>query len=379
MDALIEELRIALRGTFEGDEYRSRRQLIEGAFRQRQESSLESIQEAARAKNIALMRTPAGLVFAPMREGEVLNPEDFGKLPQEEQDRVKADVETLQKELQEQLQHLPAWEKEQREQLRALNREVTKYAVGHLIGGLREANRDLAEVTRYLDAVEADVIDNAIDFLKPATPREVAEQALAAGESTTPTDGGAPASFRRYKVNVIVDRSGAKGAPVVYEDIPSLPNLIGRIEYQAQFGALITDFNLIKPGALHRANGGYLLLDARKVLIQPMAWEELKRALRAEEIRIDSLSQRLSVVSTVSLEPEPIPLDVKIVLVGDRMLYHLLAANDPGFRIAVQGRGGIRRPHGFDARGGRRLRAAHRQAGAAREAAPARSAAASRA
>src|SRR5690606_4283416 len=110
-----------------------------------------------------------------------------------------------------------------------------------------------------------------------------------------------------------------------------VPNLIGRIEHQAQFGALVTDFSLIKSGALHRANGGYLLLDARKLLIEPLAWEELKRALRAEEIRIDSLAQRFTFISTVSLEPEPIPLDVKIVLVGDRMLYHLLAAYDPDF------------------------------------------------
>src|SRR5690606_17410604 len=121
------------------------------------------------------------------------------------------------------------------------------------------------------------------------------------------------------------------GAPVVYEDFPTIGNLVGRIEHLAQYGALLTDFNLIRAGALHRANGGYLLLDARRLLMEPLAWEELKRALRAEEIRIEGLSQRLSLVSTVSLEPEPIPLDIKVVLVGDRMLYHLLSAHDPDF------------------------------------------------
>ena len=328
MSALIDELRIALRATFESDEYRNRRQMIEGTFRQQQESSLEALQETARAKHIALLRTPAGLVFAPMREGEVLSPEDFNKLPKKEQNRIKADVEALQKELQESLQRMPIWEKELREKIRELNREVTRYAVGHLIGGLRDANRDLPQVTAYLDAVERDIIDNALDFLRSPGPQEGAEQPINPALSLDPDQ---PPSFRRYRVNVIVDQSDATGAPVVYEDIPSLSNLIGRIEHLSQFGALITDFNLIKPGALHRANGGYLLMDARKVLMEPLAWEELKRALRADEIRIDGLAQRLSLISTVSLEPEPIPLEVKIVLVGDRMLYHLLSAYDPDF------------------------------------------------
>jgi predicted ATP-dependent protease len=132
-------------------------------------------------------------------------------------------------------------------------------------------------------------------------------------------------------VNLLIDNSVCKGAPVVYEDHPSYANLIGRIENLAQFGTLVTDFNLIKAGALHRANGGYLMLDARKLLMQPHAWDELKRALRSNEIRIESIGQMLGMVSTVSLEPEPIPLDVKVILVGDRMLYYLLSAHDPDF------------------------------------------------
>ena len=137
--------------------------------------------------------------------------------------------------------------------------------------------------------------------------------------------------FRRYWVNLLVDHGASQGAPVVYEDHPAFQNLLGRIEYVAQFGALVTDFNLIRPGALHRANGGYLVLDARRVLLQPFAWEELKRILGSREIRIESLAQTLSLISTVSLEPEPIPLDVKVVLVGDRLLYYLLCALDPDF------------------------------------------------
>jgi lon-related putative ATP-dependent protease len=138
-------------------------------------------------------------------------------------------------------------------------------------------------------------------------------------------------SLRRYRVNVLVDHSRSEGAPVIYEDNPTYQNVIGRVEHRAQMGALLTDFNLIKPGVLHRANGGYLILDARKVLLQPYAWEGLKRALRAGQVHIESIGQMLSLLSTVTLEPEPIPLDVKVALLGDRLLYYLLAQYDPEF------------------------------------------------
>ena len=178
----------------------------------------------------------------------------------------------------------------------------------------------------YLTSVQQDVIDNLDEFLgitdtPPAAPPE----------ASPPRPPIRTSFFRRYQVNVVVDHSGATGAPVIYEDHPTVQNLVGRIEHMAQMGALVTDFNLIKAGALHRANGGYLILDARKVLLQPFAWEELKRALRSREIRIEVLGQTLSLVSTVSLEPEPIPLDVKVILLGERMLYYTLYEADPDF------------------------------------------------
>lgn len=137
--------------------------------------------------------------------------------------------------------------------------------------------------------------------------------------------------MRRYWVNALIGDGEPGGAPVVYEDNPTCQNLIGRVEYVSQMGALVTDFNLIMPGALHRANGGYLILDAREVLLQPYAWEGLKRALRSRQIRIESLGQALGLVSTVWLEPEPIPLDIKVILLGDRLLYYLLCSLDPDF------------------------------------------------
>jgi lon-related putative ATP-dependent protease len=326
MDKVVRELRTALPAAFESDEYRQRHQLIENEYKRRQEQVFEKLQERARAKSVALLRTPLGLMFAPIRDGEVLEPKDFEKLPADDQKHIQADIEELQGELQKAMEQAPQWEREQRERIREINRDVTQHAVGDLIAALRRDYVDLPEVVAYLDQVEADVVENAFDFIRSG----VSQKATPIPGAQVPGAGEAP-SFRRYQVNVIVDNRDANGAPVIYEDNPIVNNLIGRIEHSAQFGALVTDFNLIKPGALHRANGGYLVLDARRVLMQPFAWEELKRTLRSGEIRIESLGQMMSVVSTVSLEPEAIPLDVKIVLVGERMLYHLLAAYDPEF------------------------------------------------
>jgi lon-related putative ATP-dependent protease len=191
---------------------------------------------------------------------------------------------------------------------------------------MRKRYAEFPAVIAYLDAVQEDIVENVQEFRKPQDgPQPVL------GMPTPPyaTDGSP--FFRRYRVNLLVDHSESEGAPVDSEDHPTYVNLIGRIEHIAQMGALITDFNLIKPGALHRANGGYLLLDAREVLLQPYAWEGLKRVLRAGEIGIEPLGQALSLVSTVSLEPEPIPLDVKIILYGERRLYYLLHRLDPDF------------------------------------------------
>ncbi|MEX1205336.1 MAG: ATP-binding protein [Dongiaceae bacterium] len=324
MAALIEDLQTAIPAVFERDDYRNRRQVIDEEFKQRQESAFAALQERAKAKDVAMIRTPVGLALAPMRDGEVLGPDEFRKLPEAKRRHMQADLEALQADLEATLRHFPQWDKERRDRLRDLNREVTMFAVGHGIDNLRAAYRDFPEVIAHLDAVERDIVDHADAFLGAS-----AERSAAAGLGAKRSDDAD--SFRRYRVNLVVDSGALTGAPVVYEDNPSYSNLLGRVEHLAEMGALITDFNLIKGGALHRANDGYLLLDAHKLLIQPFAYEALKRALRAKEIRIESLGQMLSLVSTVSLEPQPVPLDVKVVLVGERLLYYLLWHYDPDF------------------------------------------------
>ena len=326
MEHLVEELRTAIPTTFESENYRQRRQDIEEEFRERQDKVLTELQRQAQERGLALIRTPMGLAFAPTREGEVISPEEFQKLPPAEQERVQADVSALQEALQKSLSQLPQWDRERRAKLKELNQEVGMFAVGHLIEELRQMYLDLPAVLAYLTSVQQDVIDNLDEFLgitdtPPAAPTE----------ASPPRPPITASFFRRYQVNVIVDHSGATGAPVIYEDHPTVQNLVGRIEHMAHMGTLVTDFNLIKAGALHRANGGYLILDARRVLLQPFAWDELKRALRSREIRIEVLGQTLSLVSTVSLEPAPIPLDVKVILLGERMLYYSLYEADPDF------------------------------------------------
>ena len=324
MSRLVEELRAAIPAAFESEDYRGRGRLIEEELKERQEQAFHDLEVRAGKRGIALVRTPAGLALAPMRDGAVLDPKAFNALPEEEQARYKSDIDALQSELQDTLREFPHWAREAQKRIRALNREVTRYAVDHLIDETRKRYEDLPVVLDYLEAVRADVIDNAARFLHAA-------EAQIAGAAEGGGGEDSKSAFTAYEINVIVDHGGSKGAPVVYEDHPTIANLLGRIEHVSRLGALVTDFTLIKPGALHRANGGYLLLDARRLLMQPLAWEELKRVLRARALRIESVGQMLSLISTVSLEAEAIPLTVKVVLFGDRRLYYLLCAYDPDF------------------------------------------------
>jgi lon-related putative ATP-dependent protease len=326
---LVEELRNALSTAFESEEYQTRQQEIQEEFKEQQENTLSELQQRAQAQDLAMLRTPAGLVFAPIRNGEVMSAKEVQDLSEEDRKRIQADVEELQEELQKLLRQLPRLQRGMRERMKELNREMATFAVSGLIDELREKYTDFPEVVDYLNALQQDVIDNVKLFLQ----QEEGQQGPGNGPMSFLMAGAQPdsSSLRRYQVNVLVEHSQLEGAPVIYEDNPTYPNLLGRIEHIARMGALTTDFNLLKPGALHRANGGYLILDARKLLLQPFAWEGLKRALQAGQLRIESPGQSYGLISTVSLEPEPIPLKVKVALLGNPLLYYLLSDYDPDF------------------------------------------------
>lgn len=321
IDELIEDLRTVLPAAFESEDYQGRRGAIEEDFRQKQEQAFEALGEEARGQRVLILRTPGGFAMAPATEdGKVMKPDAFNALPDAERETFEQRIEALQGKLAAVLKSIPRWEKARRAAIKALNRETAQAAVGHGIDELAERLAHLPQVLEHLEVVRADLVDNAQLFM--VRPSED-EEAVSPAED----DG----HFERYKINVIVGReaSGEAGAPVIEETHPNLGNLLGRVEHIAHQGALITNFQLIKGGALHRANGGFLLLDLRQLLVEPLAWTALKRALRNRCIRIESAGDVLSLVSTISLEPEPIPLDVKVVLFGEPLLYYLLAEFDP--------------------------------------------------
>ncbi len=326
MERLVEDLRATISATFESEDYLARKHAIEEEFKNRHEKAFNDLQEKANERETALIRTPMGFAFAPVHRGEVVSPEVFRQWPEEHQEKIKATVAALEEELQALLKQVPQWQRELRDKIRALDQEVTSFAVGHLMDRLREGWAEQPDVLGYFDEVQENIVENAEDFMSAEPEMGEGGPAAALRRSLS-----GPPSFRRYQANLIVDHGKAEAAPVVTEDHPTHPNLVGRIEHQAQFGALTTDFNLIKPGALHAANQGYLILEARRLLMQPYSWEELKRAIRAREIRIQGVAEALGIVSTVSLDPEPIPLDVKVVLVGEPMLYYMLCQLDPDF------------------------------------------------
>jgi predicted ATP-dependent protease len=322
MEQLIDELRASIPAMFESDEYRSRVEQIDGEISERQEKLFLELGQEAAAESIALVHTPAGFSLAPMQAGSVVSPEQYESLPAEERRRIEDKMAQLQEKLQKTIRQVQVLQREKRERLKQLSREMTMLAVGHLTEELKLRYAGLPKVAAYLDEVQADVLENIDEFRRPA---EAQTNILGLPAAERP-------SYRRYQVNVVVgDAASGSGAPVVIEDNPTHPNLLGRVEYSARFGTLVTDFALIKAGALHRANGGYLLLDADKLLSQPFAWEGLKRALSTGELRTEALGQSLGLVSTVALEPEPIPLDAKVVLLGERLVYYVLLAWDAEF------------------------------------------------
>jgi lon-related putative ATP-dependent protease len=328
MQQLVDELFAVIAAAYEGEEYQSQRRAIEAEVQDRQESALEEIRAESEAKEIALIRTPSGLAFAPLRDKQVIKPDEFMNLPEERRKEIESQIEELQKRLQSIIRQVPNWIREGRKRVRELNEEVAIFTVSPLFDEVKDNFDGLPHVLAYLEAVQADVVKHNHMFVDSEETGDL---------SPDPADTGVATSSpkrnfaNRYRVNVIVGHGESEGAPIVYEQNPTYTNLIGRLEHVAHMGALLTDFTLIKSGALHQANGGYLILDARKLILQPFAWEGLKQALRAEEIRIESPGQAYGLVSTVALEPQPVPLDVKVILLGERLLYYLLHQHDPDF------------------------------------------------
>lgn len=324
MEELIEELQTVIPSIFESEEYRDQKQAIIDKLTQAKEKSLTDIQKKAKEEGILISFTAQGYTLSPIsKEGKVLEKEEYQALNPKDKEQIQEKIIKFRNQLEGIVQDIVLESKTQQKEIRKLERKMTKKAVDNSIGELKRKYQKYQKVVVYLESVEADIIDNSHDFLIAAQGNFALMGMKSAKESGV---------FNRYNVNVLVSHKDGAGAPIIYENNPTYTNLFGEVEHIAQMGTLLTDFNLIKAGALHKANGGYLILDASKVLMQPFVWEGLKRMLRSSEIRIESLAHTLSLISTLSLEPETIELDVKIVLIGERLLYYLLYNYDPEFR-----------------------------------------------
>jgi predicted ATP-dependent protease len=319
MHKLIDDFTTALPAVFQSEDYQTRRGAIDESFQKKQGEAFSALRDKAAAKDIVILRTPLGFALAPAKNGQVVPPDEFSTWPEAKRHEVQSIIETLEKDLEHIVHQIPQWEKQRRDEMRQLNRDTAKYAVDQLIEEAKAIFKDIPRVIQHIESVRADLVENVGMFIVKSEDDE------------SETSGYRPgSSFDRYEVNALVTQdSNEPGAPLVEELHPTLGNLIGRIEYVSIRGALVTNFRLIKAGALHRANGGYLLLDARSVLLEPFSWTALKRTLRRGEIAIEDIARFLGLTSTVSLEPDPIPLKVKVILFGDRLLYFLLAALDP--------------------------------------------------
>jgi len=329
MRETLDELRTILPLAFEGEHYHIGRRAIEEEFLSGHEDALDSLKAKAQAQGIAIQRTPAGFAMAPTHEGKAVKPEVYQQLPEKMQQDVAARVDAMQAELQDVLARMPAAERLRRARLRELDEEIAARTVVAAFAGMEAAFADLPGVLAYLGDAGADLIRNASLFL--------GRGGEGGGLPNHQADVARDPRFRRYMVNVLVSRGGEEeGAPVHEETNPSHDALAGRVEHGADMSGTFTDFLLIRPGALHKANGGYLLIDARGVLLAPRAWETLKRTLKAGAIRVEPPLETAAPAVGQTLDPEPIPLDVKVFLIGGPEHYDLLSGEDPDFRRLFQ-------------------------------------------
>lgn len=323
MEQFVQTLQAKIPEVFDSDDYRSKEAEVHQAFERKRRELIDALAVKAREEGFILQFSQVGMVIIPAsEEGQAISQEELSALPEEKKRELREKSDQLQREMGDAIKEIRRAEAAFREKHSKLDAEIAMYVVGHLTESLEEQFREEPDILDYLKEVQEDILENIDDFKKkpeaqqPATPFPVPPREV---------------SFRKYDINVLVDHSDSKGVPVIIESNPSYPNLFGSIERQAYFGALFTDFTMIKPGALHRANGGYLVMKALDLVKYWISWEALKRAVKDRQIKIEDLGELYGIFSTRTLKPMPIPLNVKLVLTGDAYLYELLYIYDDRF------------------------------------------------
>ncbi len=319
-------VRRTLPSALTSDEYRQASTELTQRLQQRQMADTAELQQEAEGLGLTMLPTPNGFAFAPVRDGKVMEQAEYQALEEAQRQEINAAIEHMNQRLLERLQEYPKFHEELMRKQRELTRDTAARVLTSLTARLRSRYQIYPEAIRFVVEAEKDLLENTERVL-------VLEQGEAGTLGVPPPAAAAAADrfFKRYEVNLIVDNADLEGAPVVYESNPSLDNLVGKLEHRFEYGTPITDYNMIRAGALQRANGGYLLLDADRVLQKPFSWEALKRAISDECVRIESVSQLLNLAYSVSLDPEAMPVSFKVVLFGDRRLYHLLRHYDADF------------------------------------------------
>jgi lon-related putative ATP-dependent protease len=324
MRTLVEDLERELPRAFEAEAYTEAAERIQRTLEDENNAAFEALRAGAATRNFTFLQSPSGPVLAPvLADGQVMPPDVYEGLPEQERKQLDDTRHELQGALEDMLRAVHKRQKAVKEQMRGLQRQVAATVVDREIADFRAAYADLEPVATYLAEARDDIVDHVGAFLPREEGQPPPEEPLRPGE---------PPGVRRYAVNLLVDSSHVQGAPVLVADNPTYPYLIGRIEHEVHYGALMTDFTLIKGGDLHRANGGYLVIHAQDVLRDTFAWNALKRALEHRRVAIEELNPAAPAVPTLTLEPEPIPLDTKVILLGNPQYYHWLYEQDEDFR-----------------------------------------------
>jgi lon-related putative ATP-dependent protease len=329
MEGFIEDFKDRVTKAFESEDYQHRAAEIAQETQEKKRAKAKELEEKAGRLGFTILETPVGVIIAPTVEGRPVTEEELKEIPPEKKERLENGRKELQAEVTSLAREASALEKGTKEKVNKLDQEVVLYAVQPLIDNLKEKYQQSEKLKEYLERVKKDILDRAQE-LKGVRKEETSEGGLL--EKLVSREKAEAMDLDRYKVNIIVDNSSLDKAPVIHETLPTAPNLIGRSEYKARLGVLSTDFNLIKSGALHRANGGFLVIEAMDILRYPFAWESLKRSLRNKEVKVEEVTERITLgFQTVTLRPEPIPLEVKVVLIGSPFIYYLLYLLDEDF------------------------------------------------
>jgi predicted ATP-dependent protease len=326
MDELIRYLREEVPKAFDSKEYERSMQVLMQKNQERQQALFEQLSQKARSVGFSIELSKMGVSLIPLIKDKALTPEQYEVLEESTKKEIEKNRAELQQDINSFLRQVRDINKESRDQVDELNRSVGLYVVGAKMEGIREICSDFPRVTTYLDAVQDHILSHLEDFTEEAHKQEAAQAApqIKFDASSDP--------FMKYRVNIVVDNTDRKGAPVLIETNPTYYNLFGRVERRAQLGALITDFTMIRAGSFIQANGGFLVVNAADVLMNPGAWETMKRTVKNKEARIEDFGEQYGAIPVAGMRPSPIAVDVKVIMIGNQWLYHLLYGKDEEFR-----------------------------------------------